>query len=155
MNKVNILNPNPHGSCTEDQVIQFEKALGETLPSEYREFLVSFNGGSPEPAFFWIEEDIDGTEIHQFYGLYENPFGSSLNMFLGDDHCGIPDGFLSIADDGVGNSVLICLKGPQRGSIHFRDHEIHPYHDRNSSEGITMLAESFSSFSRQLIKVPE
>ena len=154
MYKANILNPNPHGSCNEDQLIQFEKALGKTLPSEYQEFLLSYNGGTPEPAFFWIKEDDDGSEVHQFYGLYDSPISSSLNMFLGDDHCGIPDGFLSIADDGVGNSIIICFKGSQKGSIHFLDHEIHPYQDRNSFEGITMLAGSFTDFMRLLISVP-
>ncbi len=154
MNKLNILNPNPYGSCSEDQLINFEKTLGENLPSDYRDFILSFNGGTPEPSFFWIEKEVDGTGIHQFYGLYESPKGSSLNMFLGDDHCGVPNGFLSIADDGVGNSIIICLAGPHRGSIHFLDHEIHPYHQRNSSEGITKLADSFSGFASLLIDTP-
>jgi hypothetical protein len=154
MNRINILNPNLYSSCSEDKLVQFEKALGETLPSSYRDFILSFNGGTPDPAFFWIEKGVEGTEINQFYGLYESPKGSSLNMFLGDDHCGVPNGFLSIADDGVGNSVIICLAGPHRGSIHFIDHEIHPYHQRNSFEGITKLAESFSGFASLVIASP-
>ncbi len=156
MDKLNILNPNPYGSCIEDQLIQFEKNLGETLPSGYRDFILSFNGGTPDPAFFWTrEDDNNGTEISQFYGLYESPKGSSLNMFLGDDHCGVPDGFLSIAGDGIGNSIIICLAGPHRGSIHFLDHETHPYHRRNSSEGIIKIAGSFSGFVSLLISAPE
>src|SRR5688572_7998164 len=45
------------GSATdEDRVSTFEKSLGITLPREYREFLVAFNGGKPNPGGFRLAE---------------------------------------------------------------------------------------------------
>lgn len=94
------------------------------------------------------------SEFTNSMACMKTPKAHLLIMFLGDDHGGVPNGFISIADDGVGNLIIICLEGPHRGSIHFLDHEIHPYHQRNSSEGITKLAGSFSSFASLLIADP-
>ena len=151
---INIQNPNPHGQLDEDRLVGFEETLGYSLPSDYRKYLLEFNGGLPENTFFWIAEGTDGTSIHQFYGLHSTK-SSSLELFFGDDHCGIPSGFLPVGDDGVGNSIIIGLTGNNRGSIYFLDHEIHPYEQHESMEGIVLIANSFSSFVSLLLPEPE
>ena len=150
---INIEKPNPHGHVDEGRLIKFEKALGYTLPVNYRNYLLEFNGGVPDQNFFWIEEGKDGTSIYQFYGLHSSK-SSSLDMFIGDDHCGVPSGFLPIGDDGVGNNIIICLVGSYSGFIYFLDHEIHPYNQHESMDGIVKIADSFSSIIDILLPEP-
>ena len=140
-----IQEPNPFGQLNEDRLTAFETALGYTLPSDYRDYLIGFNGGIPDNTFFWIEEETDGSGIHQLYGLHSAK-SSSLDIYIGDDHCGVPSGFLPIGDDGVGNNVIIGLTETNRGLIFFLDHEIHTYNNHESMDGIVKISNSFSSF---------
>ena len=150
---LNIDKPNPYGQLDEGRLISFEAILGYTLPADYRNYLLRFNGGMPDQTFFWIKEGTDGSSVHQFFGLHSLK-SSSLDMYIGDDHCGVPSGFIPIADDGVGNNVIIGLAGTNRGLIYFLDHEIHPYNQRESMEGIIQITDSFSNFIDLLLPEP-
>lgn len=55
-----IENANAYGALDEATLTKFEEKIGSQLPEEYREFLKRYNGGTPKPAGFWIEEGNDG-----------------------------------------------------------------------------------------------
>jgi hypothetical protein len=148
------LNPKPYGDLDETRLESLENILGQAIPSDYRRFLHQFNGGVPSPSFFWIEEGIEGTGVHQFYGLHDGPRHLSIDTYCGDQRYGIPQGFLAIADDGVGNTILLAITGEDRGSIFFLDHETHPYDMPDSMEGVTKIANSFLAFMALLTSEP-
>jgi hypothetical protein len=138
-----IENPNPYGSRAEEKLHLFEQTLGIALPLQYREFLENYNGGQPKPNGFWITKNQDGSEIHQLYGLHDGPTWYSIDC---KDRYGIPEGLLSIGDDGIGNSICIGLFGDKRGTIYFIDHELSSGVAIDSMTGVTKIADSFSQF---------
>lgn len=140
-----ILDANPYGPLPEARLQTFEKQLGTALPADYRDYLLRYNGGRPEPSDFWVIEGSDASGIEQFYGLHDGPRWYTLDCYVGAERYGVPEGLLTIGDDGVGNKVCMAYKG-DKGAIYFLDHEVHPYHEPNSLEGITKLAGSFSEF---------
>jgi cell wall assembly regulator SMI1 len=107
----------------ESEIIVFEREIGVSLPSDYREFLLQHNGGRPEPDTI----DIDllpgsPTGVHQFFG-FDRKFESGNVPWnrenLGDD-LGDP-GLLAIASDAFGCMFCIVIYGPNRGEIFFID----------------------------------
>ncbi len=143
---VEFRNTNPYGPLSEERLQDFEKSLGAPLPTDYREFLKEHNGGEPTPSYFWIVEGSDGSGVNHFYGLHNGPEWFSIDSYVGADRHGIPEGMLAIGDDGVGNIICLSYKEVGRGAIYFVDHEVHPYDEPNSLEGITKLANSFPEF---------
>jgi hypothetical protein len=142
---VKILDPKPYGALSEKNLQNFETSLGCPLPSDYREFLLQYNGGKPAPGFFWIVKGEDGSEVNQFYGLHEGPKWLSIAYEFGKSY-GLPTDMLAIGDDGTGNLLCIEIAGPQAGSVYFLDHEAHPKSMPDACNGIYKLAGSFSEF---------
>ena len=140
---VEILDPNPFGPLSEKNLADFESQLNTSLPRDYKDFLLQYNGGHPDPSFFWIEPGKDGSEVLQFYGLHDGPAHLSIQTYAGVERYGIPTTMLPIGDDGVGNSICLDLSAAHFGEIYFLDHETHPYADPDSMEGMTKLAEFF------------
>ena len=150
-----IRDPEPHGPLSQESLAQFEQAHGLTLPSDYREFLLEFNGGTPSPSSFWISAPADASGIQQFYGLHDGPSWLSIRTYVENPTIGVPTGMLPIGDDGVGDWICIGISGSRDGRIYFVDHEVHPFDDPESMEGITQLADSFKSFLASLMHHPE
>jgi hypothetical protein len=146
MTSVRIENQNPYGSLDKTKLHSFEASLGFRLPADYRKFLIEFNGGKPDPEFFWIIENQDGTGVQQFYGLHDGPEPFSIDTYAGENRYGIPYGLLVIGDDGVGNYMCIGINEDNFGKVFFLDHEVHPFHDLNSMEGVKKIADSFDEF---------
>jgi hypothetical protein len=151
---VTIENANPYGILDEEKLSSFENRLEISLPKDYQEFLIKYNGGVPNPSGFWIMPGEDGSEVLEFYGLHEGPPWRSIDGYTNVE-LGIPEKLLPIGDDGVGNHICIGIKGEESGVVYFIDHEIHPYHNCESFEGITKLANSFSEFLNGLEVLPE
>ena len=57
----------------EVDVERFEQQIGTQLPSDYREFLMKYNGGRPDPSGFsfttrqGLRED---SSVHYFFGIH-------------------------------------------------------------------------------------
>jgi hypothetical protein len=78
--------------------------------------------------------------------LHDGPIWYSIESSIGEDQCGIHKGLIPIGDDGTGNKICIGVNNNNMGEIFFLDHEIHPYDDPDSLEGIIKLANSFTEF---------
>ncbi len=149
-----IQNAHPYGMLSEDRLRAFEKKIGVTLPLDYREFLKQYNGGTPDPSGFWIQVDHDGSSVHQFYGLHDGPRWCSIDGYTNIE-IGVPGKLLPIGDDGVSDFICLGIRDTEQGAVFFVDHEIHPYSEPNSFEGITKIANSFSEFLSSLREIPE
>lgn len=140
-----IVNAYPYGPVSEEGLVVFEKRLGTSLPADYRAFLHQYNGGQPQPTGFCIKENSDGSGVNQFYGLHDGPRWFSIDGCTNAEW-GVPSELLPIGDDGLGNLICIGSRGKYAGEIYFVDHDIHPYHEPDSFEGVTKIANSFSDF---------
>ena len=121
-----------------------EKRLSGTLPSDYVDFLVKWNGGRPEPSAFSFEESgrVTSSEVQCFFGVCDNRnYGLVRNLDIYDGR--VPAGCCPIACDPLGNLLLLSVVGPDRGTVYFWDHE------RESGEArMTNVSKVASSFTQ-------
>lgn len=148
-----ITRPKGKRKATETQVAKLEKRLNAKLPDEYRNFLLTQNGGLPEPLYVCIPGHpyIDNVEVGYIFGLYTKcePYESLLYAV---DHKlpRLPKGHLPIA--AVGDIFSISLT-QKPGCVYFWDHEAPGYEDEDEDGNVnfkmahaTLLAGSFNEF---------
>ena len=97
--RLKITRPKRMRAATEAQVAKLERLLGTTLPSDYRNFLLSQNGGQPEPDHIVIPFDSvqDSIPVGLIYGLYAKPEPFKSLLFAVDKilPC-LPEGHLPV-----------------------------------------------------------
>ena len=59
----------PNGHIGEPEILELESALGASIPSDYREFLLNFSGGEPEPNVRRTTPPVNELEVDLFYGI--------------------------------------------------------------------------------------
>lgn len=103
------------GPATEAQVQRLEQALGR-LPADYRDFLLTENGGVPSSTRLG-----GGRSITLFFSLVDR---SELNESLEHQwrQLGAPH-WLPIAENAGGDKYLLGLSGDDAGTIHFFRHD--------------------------------
>ena len=128
---------------SEAMLARYEENLATTLPDDYREFLLSCNGGFPSYTV------LNGfrASVKEFYAIEER------ELF---DPSRYPKFSLAIARDGSGNDYVMMLAGKVRGQIYYWDHECEPADDfvetdDNPFPNITPAARSFREFYDRLI----
>jgi hypothetical protein len=115
---------NPYGATTPDAIAQFEARWGVMLPLEYKQFLLTSNGGMPIPENFEIPGfHGQGSALTSFYGIHDGPEHNRLDRACEVHKDRIPADLIPIAWDAFGNEVCIGWKGKRRGKIYFWDHE--------------------------------
>lgn len=101
----------------ESRIEEFEKEYHITLPNQYREFLLTYNGGyTPRTKFKAGKESSD---IRGFYGVGDVKL-SFDSLEIGE---WTKQGYLPIAVDSFGNYIAIGLNIFKNGKIYFGDHE--------------------------------
>ena len=125
-----------------------EQVLGSSLPADYRQFLLEYDGGSPYPLIFHFSLDEDDPErfldrLHccdRVKDLFlAKPFGD-----------GIPFGMLIIGEDPGGLQVLISLKEEDFGRVY----ALYPVSEPPNSS-LVFLAEDFRTFLGLLFETEE
>ncbi|MDF7670803.1 SMI1/KNR4 family protein [Orbaceae bacterium ESL0721] len=110
-----------------EKIALFEETLGIKIPDTYRDFLKKYNGGQTIDAYF----DINGesSDIRCFYGFEEQNEYCGFSQLMQDDSftSAIENGYLPIAEDSWGNSIVIGISELNYGEISFYDHEIDTY----------------------------
>lgn len=121
-----------------EEVEKIEKTYNIIIPEQYKNFLLTYNGGkTPETEFKvnGVNSDIQG-----FYGL-----GKAKKNFHFDSIKGLykmeewlEDKMFPIASNTFGDYILISIDDEKRGGIFFH------YHDR--AKNYIKLADDFTSF---------
>lgn len=102
----------------EAKVQELEEKYGITLPEQYREFLLKYNGGeTPKTEFKIGKEDSD---VRAFFGLGDVAYSMSEEAYLEDL---VKKQLLPIATDSFGNYIAIGIEKKNYGKIYFCDHE--------------------------------
>jgi hypothetical protein len=125
--------PNVHGirileqgsKISDNEIRELEDTLGYSLPNDYRTFLLTYNGGRPEPDVFNYEirkNEIRSSSVRNFFCVDKegmDAFNEILLVYAGR----LPKDMFPIAYDSCGNLICLCIAGEHRGRIYFWDHE--------------------------------
>ncbi|MGD9724269.1 MAG: SMI1/KNR4 family protein [Pirellulales bacterium] len=127
----------------------FEVRIGRTLPTDYRRFLLVYNGGVPEHHV--LRESTTGdVGVQLFYGIWDDgAFNIDMEQQLMRGRW--PERFMSIAIDDCGNAFCISLGPPDYGSVYFWDHEREaPEGEGPTEDNLYLLGNSFTEFWNRL-----
>lgn len=153
----------PTGPTSAARIDAFERYIGHAIPSPYRDFLNTHNGGRPVPDAFVLRGDRSEQEnvVMCFFPLCDLARGA-VKVVAFDDlrvwplHCAWDDlqsdlknpyetefdpPLLPIGTDGSGNYISLLLTGDRAGAVVFLDHE---------TAETTPLAGGFSQFLKSL-----
>ena len=141
-----IADPRPAGPTDAKQIAAFEKHIGHELPPEYREFLLTHNGGRPVSDAFTLrtdgrepEEDLVmcffplrdlslwAVEVEEMDELRTWPLHCAWDDLQNDlenaYETQLDPPLLPIGTDGSGNYISLVLSGERAGAVVFLDHE--------------------------------
>jgi hypothetical protein len=107
-------------------VSALEKQLGLVLPADYRSFLLTTNGGRPDPYIF-DGGDAGECILNEFYGIgnHRGLVGDMAEMAsLVEGR--LPAKFAQIGEDPGGNLFLLATEGSGTAGVFFFDHENEP-----------------------------
>lgn len=114
--------PNPFGSVNLNRLSELENQLNKPLPEDYREYILKYNGGFLINTAFKIEKG-EFSLIHNIYRLTnQHDFFDLINSYK-QYYDIYGENYIVIADDNVGNHILLGLKSTNYGQIYFAEHE--------------------------------
>ena len=133
---------------SEQEIASVESQLGFSLPGDYRNFLLSHNGGRPEPRGFAIESDKpnDRSVVHYFFCANKGDV-YDLVTWAKRARGRIPANLLPVALDPFGNLICLSVSGGERGKVYFWDHEREAGEsDSPGYDNVYFVADSFRDF---------
>ncbi len=152
--KLKITRPKGKRAATEAQVAKLEKRLAVRLPDEYREFLLTQNGGEPEPDHvdMPIFSEQDSRPVGFIYGLYAKPEPyQSLLFALESIMPSLPAGHLPVC--GLFNLHYYSISLYQKpGCVYFWNEDAGGYDVNDDGEPVfddshaILVAGSFNEF---------
>jgi hypothetical protein len=122
-----------------DELIDLEATIGKQLPSDYKNFLLAYNGGIPENNIFDIPSADNSSGISELLGV-DDIINSKRIM-----HNRLVEDALPIAYDECGNLICLVL-GPKEG-VYFWEHEWESDEGEEPTwENMHFLASTFTEF---------
>lgn len=143
---------------TNRKIAEFEAKRQIKLPIDYRTFLLSTNGGCPEPDAFPIRDNPNDSHglIQQFFSLGSKDEDYDLDENIEVYTERIPVNLLPIATDPGGNILCISTHGEDFGTVYFWDHSFEGLpSDKPDYHNVYFIAESFDRLLDTLIELPE
>jgi hypothetical protein len=97
-----------------------ERWLGVTFPDDYKQFLLTHNGGRPDPNCFSVKDRGDSL-VEMLYGIQDSRTHNDLVRELewATELEPLPNGFIAIGHDPGGGSLLLSTTGSDRGEVYF------------------------------------
>ena len=144
-----IYSKNP---ATLEDISNFEKIIKGNLPNDYKDFLMKYNGGQPQPnSFRFFSDRNDGSSVDQFLSLGREKHSNLLNYYENYKDR-IPSGFIPIAHDAGGNLIIMELKS-NSNRIYFWDHEFEVDDGETPNmDNVYYINQSFTKFINDLYK---
>ena len=146
---MNIVNGNQYNSLDPKRLDIIEKNNKITFPSDYKRFLIEYNGGKPVPSFLPNKK----IEIKILFGLHDGPNYENLqwnaNVYLNR----IPSWYIPIGADTADNLILMSLWEGNFGTIciWYHENECTTGDADNYFDNMEFLASSFNEFLNMLI----
>lgn len=144
---IKIKTSNEFGETTIEEIKSFETLIGNSLPDEYRTFLLAKNGGQLLSTSFESGKKIF-YHVSILYGLFPLRKINDLKLNYTEFRSETPEGTIRIGNDSGGGEYLLNLIS---GKILFWDHN----RDRKNLIGLKVVASSFESLTDGLYEEPE
>ena len=142
------MNIKPFGHVDESALAAFEQEIGSRLPDDYRQFLLSSNGGSfPASGFYVPELDID-CRLDVLFG-FNLPPALSLNSWKEEMDEELPPGTMIIGSDA--RSGLLLLGWEELPGIFYYDHS-HRFPSSSEEHNTYFVAYSWTEFISALLE---
>jgi len=145
-----------NNSTNSESVEKLEERIGSDLPKEYKDFLLTYNGGKPNRYIFPETEELYSLALNELYGLNTGKNATDINWNLDVFHNyeRIMNQFIPIGDVINGDQFVLGISGPFRGKVYLWDHnqEVH-YDDFIENElpaNMYLLADSLDEFLNKL-----
>ncbi|MCA9242678.1 MAG: SMI1/KNR4 family protein [Phycisphaerales bacterium] len=134
-----------------DSVASLERGLGVELPTDYRQFLLHYNGGQPIPDCVGVAGLAGGaTDVQIFFGIRRSVETSNLAWNIEQFEQLSREGLLPIACDSGGGLFCLSLSGPTRGRVYFVD----PFDEACATARSFVVADSFDGMLAALFDNP-
>ena len=105
---------------SEIEIIALEEKIGAEIPDEYRGFLLSNNGGRPEPDGVEVP-GYDETDVQILFGLGRSIRSSCIDWNMESLRTRLPELAIPIASDSGGNVFCLSIKKGSQGSVFYLD----------------------------------
>ena len=138
----NIESKNPYGKIDMEVLNDFEKELNVSIPEEYRNYLIKFNGSDFEKCIVQLPGDIGDTTVHHMFGIHAGPEYRQLIENYNDSFNLTSGNYIPICDDSFGNIFYLKIKGENLGAIYFCDHKETYF----SFENLIFVSAGFNDF---------
>lgn len=139
-----------------------EEKFGITLPEEYREFLISHNGGKPDPDSLPMIENgkLTDVAVRQFFKIGvegDYSFEENFKIFKISEER-LPVSLVPIGEDVFGNLFCISVGVDDYGKIYFWDHEgemrkSDDLEDKGYPSNVYLIADSFDQMLEKFYEV--
>ena len=129
----------------EPNINVFEDYLGFKLPQDYKEFLLSYNGGEVKNSICHVTDLNEDILLDIFYGLSEQRV-LDLKFWYNEHKYDLPENSLIIACDPGGNKFLLI-----NNEIYYWDH-IQFFESSDDKENTYFVADTFTEFTNKKIK---
>lgn len=133
---------------TEEDIKEAEQNIKRSIPEEYHQFLLKYNGGTPEPMHFKLVTQDGCTEtyaVERFFSL-KSSYGSNLEWRVKEYTGRMPSELFPVA--GIGG-CLICIasEGINKGKVYLWHSEFEPEPETQPNyENVYFIAENFDLF---------
>jgi len=126
-----------------------EESYGLSLPEDYKQFLLKYNGGEPDKYLF-KDKNLGSLVLNVLYGINIEDSYDELHNVIKVYKDRIPSSFIPIGDDSGGNQFVIGIKGKFKDKIYLWDHNTELEHNKfteNTLPGnMYKLADNFTEF---------
>ncbi|MDA7026852.1 SMI1/KNR4 family protein [Bacillus sp. CLL-7-23] len=126
-----------------ENIKTFEDDYNVTLPEEYKNFLLEYNGGDVNPNVFKISDEQGESALNTLYGLNISAEYDELSSVFDSLEGELPQELLSIGDDSGGNQICIGISGNYFGKIYIWMHDIE---EGEYMDNVFFLANNFNEF---------
>lgn len=138
-----------YGNVKEEEIFKLEDEIGFTLPNDYKEFLINFNGGVPEVKYstFKLNELEENIGLQVLYGL-----NLEENLDLREWYEEYEDDLLDdclIIGHGIGFGFIVLVNSPEVSGVYFWDNSFE-LENSSEDENIYKISDTFREFIEEL-----
>lgn len=141
------MNIKSYGTVDEITINKFEVEIGFSLPEDYKNFLVNYNGGSFKESNFFVAELNEEIPLHVLYGLGVDK-GLDLNTWYDEYEEDLIKGSIIIGHD-FGSGIIVLINDLETKGVYYWDHSFH-FPKSNEEENTYKIANSFKEFIDEL-----
>ena len=133
------------GPASSMEIEGLEQRLGIKLPDDYKQFILKTNGGVPAPNGFVVPERGQAL-VDILYGIRTERIGGDLEFEQEQAALWepLPEGFVAIAHDPGGSSILLATIGKHAGKVFYWDRN--GLWVRDDRSNTFLIAQNFSDF---------